>query len=42
MENNKAKLSIGNEAWEFDILRGTTGPDVIDISKLYEKTGRFT
>ncbi|MET0398269.1 MAG: citrate synthase, partial [Longimicrobiaceae bacterium] len=37
-----AKLSIGNEAWDFDIMQGTTGPDVIDISKLYEKTGRFT
>ncbi len=37
-----ATLSIGNDAWDFDILRGTTGPEVIDISKLYEKTGRFT
>jgi citrate synthase len=37
-----ATLSIGNETWDFDILRGTTGPEVIDISKLYEKTGRFT
>lgn len=37
-----ATLSIGNESWTFDILRGTTGPEVIDISKLYALTGRFT
>jgi citrate synthase len=37
-----ATLSIGNESWNFDILRGTTGPEVIDISKLYALTGRFT
>src|SRR5215208_2715980 len=37
-----ATLSIGNESWNFDILRGTTGPEVIDISKLYQLTGRFT
>ena len=27
---------------EFDILDGTMGPDVIDVSKLYAKTGFFT
>ena len=26
MENNKAKLSIGNEAWDFDILQGHDRP----------------
>ncbi len=42
MSNKTAKLTIGNESWDFDILDGTTGPQVIDISKLYQKTGRFT
>jgi citrate synthase len=42
MDDKKATLTIGNETWDFDILRGTTGPEVIDISKLYERTGRFT
>ena len=27
-----ATLTIGNESWNFDILRGTTGPEVI-VSK---------
>ncbi len=40
--NKTATLTIGNETWDFDILDGTTGPQVIDISKLYERTGRFT
>ncbi len=42
MGNKTAKLTIGNESWDFDVLDGTTGPQVIDISTLYQKTGRFT
>jgi citrate synthase len=42
MGNKTAKLTIGNESWDFDVLDGTTGPQVIDISSLYQKTGRFT
>ncbi len=42
MDNKTAKLTIGNESWDFDVLDGTTGPQVIDISSLYQKTGRFT
>jgi len=42
MDNRKATLAIGNESWDFDILDGTVGPPVIDISSLYQKTGRFT
>jgi len=30
------------EKYDFPILEGTTGPDVIDIRKLYNKTGMFT
>ncbi len=42
MGDQKATLTIGNESWDFDILRGSVGPSVIDIGTLYQKTGRFT
>ena len=42
MSIDKATLTIGNESWEFDVRPGTIGPDVVDISPLYAKTGRFT
>ncbi len=28
--------------WKFPVLAGTTGPDVIDVRKLYGETGMFT
>ena len=37
-----AKLSIGSDAYDFPVLKGTIGPDVVDISTLYNTTGRFT
>ncbi|WP_424926701.1 citrate synthase [Amaricoccus tamworthensis] len=37
-----AKLSIRGEDYEFPIYSGTIGPDVVDIGKLYGKTGLFT
>ena len=37
-----AKLSIGNQHYDFPVRTGTIGPDVVDISELYKKTGRFT
>ncbi|HMM71648.1 MAG TPA: citrate synthase [Rhodocyclaceae bacterium] len=37
-----AKLSIGNQAYEFPVLSGSIGPDVIDIRALYGQTGMFT
>ena len=42
MTEKLAKLSIGNQAWEFPIHSGSIGPDVIDISKLYGGTKMFT
>ena len=30
------------ETWELPVLKGTTGPDVIDVRKFYGATGRFT
>ena len=42
--DNKATLSFsdGSPALEFPIYKGTIGPDVIDIRKLYGSTGSFT
>lgn len=31
-----------NESYEFDIIDGTRGPSVVDISSFYKKTGMFT
>ena len=42
MTNKTATLTIGNESWDFNVLPGTVGPEVVDISSLYAKTGRFT
>lgn len=41
MAEQKAKLSIKNTTTELDILSGTLGPEVVDVSSLY-KTGYFT
>jgi citrate synthase len=41
MANNKAKLTVENKEIEFDILAGTLGPEVIDVSSLI-KHGYFT
>jgi len=42
--DNKATLSFsdGSTPIEFPIYKGTVGPDVIDIRKLYGATGKFT
>ena len=37
-----ATLTIGNNNYDFPIKSGSVGPDVIDISSLYGKTGAFT
>ncbi|TAG00622.1 MAG: citrate (Si)-synthase [Betaproteobacteria bacterium] len=41
---NTATLSFsdGSPSVEFPVLKGTVGPDVIDIKTLYGKTGKFT
>ena len=35
-------FSDGSPSVEFPVLKGTVGPDVIDIKTLYAKTGKFT
>jgi citrate synthase len=42
MTDQVAKLVIGDQTFEFPVLSGTVGPDVIDIRSLYAKTGLFT
>ncbi|WEJ56637.1 citrate synthase [Devosia sp. FJ2-5-3] len=42
MTEKVAKLVIGDESYEFPILSGSVGPDVVDIRSLYAKTGMFT
>ncbi|MGZ3402292.1 MAG: citrate synthase [Phenylobacterium sp.] len=37
-----AKISIGGKSIELPILRGTTGPDVVDIRKFYAESDAFT
>ncbi|HEY0331040.1 MAG TPA: citrate synthase [Rhodopseudomonas sp.] len=37
-----ATLTVGNKTYDFPILSGTVGPDVVDISKLYAQAGMFT
>ena len=37
-----ATLTVGNKTYDFPILGGTVGPDVIDIAKLYAQSGMFT
>jgi citrate synthase len=42
MSGKSATLIVDNKSFEFPVLEGSTGPDVIDISKLYAQTGMFT
>ena len=40
--SENAKLTINNEDLTYSVDKGSIGPDVIDISKLYSDTGKFT
>ena len=42
MSGKSATLIVDNKSYEFPVLDGSTGPEVIDISKLYAQTGMFT
>ena len=37
-----AKITLGDVTVDSPVLKGTVGPDVIDIRKLYAQTGAFT
>ena len=40
--SSNAKLKIGNKEFDFPIKKGSVGPSVIDVSKLYAQTEHFT
>jgi citrate synthase len=39
---DKATLTIGDKSYELPILKGSTGPDVIDVRKIYGESDHFT
>ena len=39
---DKATLTIGDKSYELPILKGSTGPDVLDIRKVYGESDHFT
>jgi citrate synthase len=42
LADKQAKLTVGDKQHDLPVLEGTTGPDVVDIRKLYAQTGMFT
>jgi citrate synthase len=42
MSGKTGTFSIDGKSYEFPVLQGSVGPDVIDISSLYKQTGMFT
>jgi len=42
VSDNMAKLNAGGGEYEFPVKSGSIGPDVVDIGKMYGKTGMFT
>lgn len=40
--NETATFQLGGKSYEFPVMKGTVGPDVVDISKFYAQTGAFT
>lgn len=42
MADNNAKLNVGGNDHEFDVLDGSIGPSVVNISSLYKDTDMFT
>jgi len=39
---DKAMLTIGTQSFELPIIKGTTGPDVVDVRKWYADSDTFT
>src|SRR5579872_4050123 len=37
-----ATLTVGNTNYDLQVIKGTTGPDVVDVRKLYDDAGVFT
>jgi citrate synthase len=41
-ESEEASVRVGGTQYDFPVRRGTLGPDVVDITTLYQDTGHFT
>jgi len=39
---DKATLTIGDKSYDLPVLKGSTGPDVIDVRKIYGESDHFT
>ncbi|MFL2770381.1 MAG: citrate synthase [Rhodospirillaceae bacterium] len=39
---DSVKFTANNKSYEFPVLTGSSGPDVVDIRKFYAETGMFT
>jgi citrate synthase len=39
---DSASLKVGEKEYQFPLMAGSVGPDVIDVRKLYAQTGMFT
>ncbi|NNC73155.1 MAG: citrate (Si)-synthase, partial [Sphingomonadaceae bacterium] len=42
MGDERAGLNVGGDSYDYEVISGSVGPDVIDIRKLYGETGHFT
>ena len=42
MTDNKASMNLPSGDFDFPVLEGTVGPEVVDIRKLYGQSGMFT
>ena len=42
MADSKATLEINGKSVSYPVMHGSTGPDVVDIRKLFGDTGAFT
>ena len=42
MADSTAKLTLGGKDYQYPVMSGTVGPNVVDIRKLYAQTGDFT
>jgi citrate synthase len=42
LADKQGKLTVGDNQYDLPIMEGTTGPDVLDIRKLYGQSGLFT
>jgi citrate synthase len=37
-----ATLTVGNNSYDLQVIKGTAGPDVVDVRRLYDEAGVFT